>query len=159
MYVSGRSWAVVAVLVGGNDLRFVYRKRREDIILKIAVGIAAFWKSVDDNICPDPDFARDHDTLRALYAVPDPREALADDVLEEAMDAVAVAAAAGSEKRAAEKREKEAKTRVMAVMKTAELAVLPDGGKISWKANKHGTRTLRLTAAPTSREEVDDEAA
>lgn len=159
LMVSGRTWAVIAVLVGGNDLKFVFRKRREDIIQKLFAGIAAFWKSIDENICPDPDFARDYDTLRALYAVPDPREALADEVLDEAMDAVAVASAAGAEKRAAEKREKEAKTRVMAVMKAAEMAVLPDGGKISWKANKHGTRTLRLTASPVPREEVNNEAA
>jgi hypothetical protein len=91
--------------------------------------------------------------------VPDPRAALEEDVLEEAMDALATAKAASEEKKAAEKVEKEAKTRLMAVMKTAELAVLPNGGKISWKANKRGTRTMLLTAAPTPSEEVDDEAA
>jgi len=159
LYVSGRSWAVIAVLVGGNDLRFIFRKRREDIIEKIVSRIAAFWKSIDDNVCPNPDITRDHDTLRALYAVPDPRAALEEGVLEEAMDALASAKAAAAEKKAAEKVEKEAKTRLMAVMKTAELAVLPDGGKISWKANKRGTRTMLLTAAPAPREEMDDEAA
>lgn len=158
LYATGYLWAVVVVLVGGNDLKFVFRKRREDIITKIREKIAAFWKSIDDNICPDPDITRDHDTLRALYAVSDPRAALPDESHAEVMDAIAQAAAAGERKREAEKIEKEHKARLMKALGDVELAVLPDGSKVSWKTGKR-SRTMRITAAPTPREEVYHEAA
>lgn len=159
LMVSGRKWAVVVVLVGGNDLRFVYRQRREDIIQKIATRIAKFWESIDQNICPDADITRDHDTLKRLYAVSDPHSALGEELHEEVQDAILKATAAGEQKRAAEKVEKEHKARLMKALGDVELAVLPDGSKVSWKTGKRG-RTMRLTAAPELvAKEVSDEAA
>jgi len=162
LMVSGRKWAVIAVLVGGNDLRFVFRRRREDIIQKIATRIAKFWESIDENICPDPDITKDHDTLKRLYAVSDPRAALDEDLHAEVQDAIAKAAAAGEQKRNAEAEEKIHKTRLMKALGDVELAVLPDGSKVSWKTGKRG-RTMRLTAAPVpaspTAEDASDEAA
>jgi len=146
MMVTGRKWAYIAVLVGGNDLRIIRRERRDDIIAKIQARIADFWKSVSDNRCPEPDENRDFDALKGLYAVSDPSAALDEWYHAEAMDAIALAAENGERKRAAEKEEKAAKARLMAVLGDVELAVLPDGSKVSWKTGKRG-RTMRITPA------------
>ncbi|WYK04376.1 hypothetical protein DWF04_015295 [Cereibacter sphaeroides f. sp. denitrificans] len=42
LLVSGRQWAVIVVLVGGNDLRVTVRTRNEIIIQKIRDRVAAF---------------------------------------------------------------------------------------------------------------------
>lgn len=139
-------WGYFAVLVGGNDLKLIRRERREDIIQKIQSRISDFWKSIDENICPEPDETKDFEALKRLYAVSDPHAALPDEYHAEAMDAIAVAADVGEEKRAAEKAEKEAKARLMKVLGDVELAILPDGSKVSWKTGKRG-RTMRITAA------------
>ncbi|MEQ9242062.1 hypothetical protein [Roseovarius indicus] len=152
--LTGRKWGYIAVLVGGNDLRLIRRERRDDIIEKIRACVADFWQSIADNICPDPDIHRDHETIKRLYAVSDPRAALPEDSHAEVQDAIAQAAAAGEQKRAAEKVEKEHKARLMAALGEVELAILPDGSKVSWKTGKQG-RTMRLTPA---KEQVDDAA-
>jgi len=153
--MTGFKWGYIAVLVGGNDLRLIRRERREDIIEKIQARIADFWKSIDENRCPEPDETRDFDTLKRLYAVSDPNTALDEWYHAEAMEAIDLAARFGEQKREAEKEEKEAKARLMAVLGDVELAILPDGSKVSWKTGKK-TRTMRITPA---RPEVKDEAA
>ena len=92
----------------------------------------------------------------------DPRAALDEDLHAEVQDAIAKAAAAGEQKRNAEAEEKIHKTRLMKALGDVELAVLPDGSKVSWKTGKRG-RTMRLTAAPVpaspTAEDASDEAA
>ena len=147
MLLTGRSWAVIGVLVGGSDLKILHRTANPVIQQKIVAQAQKFWAMVDAKQQPEADFARDFETLKRLYAVPDPRETIADDDAGKAMKAIAVASDASERKRQAEAEEKEAKARLMAILGEAEQAILPDGSKVTWKADKRGRRIMRLTPA------------
>lgn len=148
MMLSGAPFAVILVLVAGNDLRLIVRLRNEAIIAKIRARIAQFWSDVDAGRQPDADYERDAETIKRLYARPDPRAAIDPAEHGRLMDAIARATAAAEEKKAAAEVEEVAKAEVMDIVREAELAILPDGSKVSWKADKNGRRSLRLTAAP-----------
>jgi putative phage-type endonuclease len=63
----GWHWGVIAVLVGGNDLRLYEYERRAKTIDLIRERVAAFWQSIDENRPPAPDYRADGDTIAALY--------------------------------------------------------------------------------------------
>ncbi|WP_296643030.1 YqaJ viral recombinase family protein [Roseinatronobacter sp.] len=147
MLLTGRSWAVIAVLVAGNDLKILHRSANPVIQQKILTQCAKFWDLVDARQQPEADFTRDFETLKRMYAVPDPRGTIAADDAGKAMDAIAIAADASERKRLAEAEEKEAKAKLMAILGEAEQAILPDGSKVTWKADKRGRRIMRITPA------------
>lgn len=147
MMKSGAPFAIILVLVAGNDLRLIVRMRNESIIGKIRARIAQFWEDVVEGRQPDADYERDAETIKRLYARPDPRAAIDPENHVRLMDAIARATDAAAEKKAAAELEETAKAEVMDVMRECELAILPDGAKVSWKADKNGRRSLRLTAA------------
>lgn len=64
---TGRGWGVMAVLVGGNDLRLFEYERRPKTVAVIEREVAAFWRSIDDKTPPKPDFERDGETIGRLY--------------------------------------------------------------------------------------------
>jgi predicted phage-related endonuclease len=65
--LTGWSWGCMAVLVGGNDLRLFEYDRRPKTIAIIEKRVAEFWKSIEANDPPKPDFGADHDAIAALY--------------------------------------------------------------------------------------------
>ncbi|WP_347138852.1 YqaJ viral recombinase family protein [Paracoccus sp. SSK6] len=148
MMLSGAPWAVIIVLVAGNQMHRIVRMRNETIIGKIRDRIAQFWLDVDFGREPTADYERDAETIKRLYVRPDPRAAVPAEQHARMMDAIDRACAAAEEKKAAAAIEEAAKAEVMDVLRETELAVLPDGSKASWKADKNGRRSLRLTAAP-----------
>lgn len=158
LLVSGCQWAVIVVLVGGNDLRMTVRVRNEVIIGKIRDRCAAFWSSVDAGMPPDPDYTRDGDAIRALYARPDPRAAMPPETHSRAMELVAAATAAAGRKKVAEAEESAAKAEIMYLLREVEVAVFPDGSKVSWKANAKGLRVLRLTPSKAASPVQEDAA-
>lgn len=63
-------WGDVLVLVGGNKLeRFCYDFRPK-VYAEIERRVEAFWQSVHAGQAPKPDYTRDGDTIRELYAAP-----------------------------------------------------------------------------------------
>lgn len=144
---TGAPFALIIVVVGGNSIHKIVRFRNETIISKIRDRIAQFWDDIDAGREPAADYERDAETLKRLYARPDPRAAIDPAEQVRLMNAIDRAAAAAAEKKAAAAAEEIAKTEVMDVLREVELAILPDGSKASWKADKNGRRTLRLTAA------------
>lgn len=64
---TGRAWGVMAVLVGGNDLRLFEYERRPRTIETIEAEVARFWCSVERNEPPKPDFGSDAETIAAMY--------------------------------------------------------------------------------------------
>lgn len=72
LMVSGRLYCWIAVLVGGNDLKLIKRtadpKVQEAIILKAA----EFWKTIDANTPPKPDFDTDADFISKLCGYAEP---------------------------------------------------------------------------------------
>ncbi len=68
MALAGAAWGVIAVLVGGNHLVFYEVERRESTIEMIRDGVREFWRHVEDNEAPAPDFERDSAVVAKLYA-------------------------------------------------------------------------------------------
>jgi predicted phage-related endonuclease len=77
--VSGRRWAAIGVLVGGNRLYLLRRERDEEGIAAICEEVRRLWRSIEEGKCPAPDWDRDLDTLRELYAKTDPAATLDDE--------------------------------------------------------------------------------
>lgn len=72
LMVSGRSFCYIGALVGGNDLKIVYREPNEKIFASIRAKIADFWASIDANKPPKPNFVQDADFISKLYGYADP---------------------------------------------------------------------------------------
>lgn len=67
MQVSGIHKCYIAALVGGYDLKILYREYDEDIGKKISDAWKKFWQSIDEKKAPDPDFERDADYIQSLH--------------------------------------------------------------------------------------------
>jgi putative phage-type endonuclease len=70
--VSGRSYAYIAALIGGNRVVLIKRDADPQIADAIKREAAAFWKSIDDNVEPSPDFRRDADVISRLCGYAEP---------------------------------------------------------------------------------------
>lgn len=70
--VSGRSFAYIAALIGGNRVVLIRREADQEIIAAIKREAAEFWKSIDDNKEPAPDFNRDADVISRLCGYAEP---------------------------------------------------------------------------------------
>lgn len=57
--VSGRKWAAIVVLVGGNEQKIVLRNRDAVIGADIRAKTTQFWDSVNANRPPSPDYVQD----------------------------------------------------------------------------------------------------
>lgn len=146
-FASDTDFGRIGYFAGSDTWGLVEMPRHPAAIEKILRAVSEFWESVEANREPDPDFERDGDVLRLLYSKPDPRAALPAEKHASAMDAITRATAAAAEKKTLETAEKSAKAELMKILEEVEVAVLPDGSKVSWKANAKGSRVMRLTAA------------
>lgn len=73
MMCTGAAEGVVAVLVGGNELREYKRHYRPTVADSIAKAIGDFWQSIRDNNPPAPSYARDGKALAWLMRERDGR--------------------------------------------------------------------------------------
>ena len=83
MEVADMEYAVIAALVGGNELKMSHRTRDRAVGKAIRAKVAEFWDSIDKGVPPKPDYDRDYDRIvRANLA------AVSDEVMEadEALD-------------------------------------------------------------------------
>lgn len=67
MLVSGRTFAYIAALIGGNHIALLKREPNEKVIRAIKLKVAEFFNRIDTNHPPSPDFARDSDFISELY--------------------------------------------------------------------------------------------
>lgn len=65
--VMNREWAIIALLVGGNDLKLIRRTRDREIGDLIAKKVCEFWGLVEEGKPPDPDFEKDGKAIRTLF--------------------------------------------------------------------------------------------
>ncbi len=72
LLVSGLPKAYIGALVGGNRVYLLERDVDPAVAEAIQVHAAKFWKSIDDNTPPDPDFNKDAEFIAKLmgYAKP-----------------------------------------------------------------------------------------
>lgn len=65
--LDGVEWGDVIVLVGGNQLERFQYEFRPNLYANIERRVEAFWKSIEEDRPPQPDFDRDGDTISELY--------------------------------------------------------------------------------------------
>lgn len=68
LLVSGFETGYIGALVGGNRVVLIERKADFKIQNSILKASERFWKTIDNNIAPKPDFQKDHDFIRELYS-------------------------------------------------------------------------------------------
>lgn len=72
MLVSGIPWVNIGALVGGNDVQVLPREKDADVHAAIIAKGAEFWKSIEENRPPTPDFDKDAAFIQSLYAFAEP---------------------------------------------------------------------------------------
>lgn len=72
MLVAGIRKAVIGALVGGNRVMLLHREYDPDVGAGIIAACADFWRSIDANEPPAPDFRRDAEAIRKIYNYAEP---------------------------------------------------------------------------------------
>lgn len=72
LLVSGRTHAYIGALIGGNRVTLIKRESDAQIHEAIMAKSAAFWKSIDENKPPEPDFKADARFLARLHGYAEP---------------------------------------------------------------------------------------
>ena len=67
MEITGRPGTVIAHLVGGNDLKFIYRERYFEMGRGLKQAIARFWDGLASGFEPAPDYQVDSDAIIAIH--------------------------------------------------------------------------------------------
>jgi hypothetical protein len=127
MLVSGYKFAVIVVLIGGNDLRVLYRYADAAIHAAILRKTAEFWRSIDSGTAPDPVFPGDAEAIIRQCSFAEPGRVLD---LRQDVDAIALfndLREAKARVADAELAESEAKARMLLRIGDAEKAIFPAG--------------------------------
>jgi len=144
LMITGLDYGYLVAFVGGNDLKTLYRPRNEKIIEAMRTKAKEFWKSVDENNCPAPDFEKDSGFILKLFKYSDP-----DKILElDGQGHIYSLASQYNEAREAEKNAKAKKDSVKAeiIMSIKDNSkILHSSFKISAGTNKKGNRLFSLT--------------
>ena len=72
LLVSGLSKAFIGALVGGNRVVLIERKADPAVHESILAKAKEFWRTIDANEEPKPDFKRDADFIKSLYQSAEP---------------------------------------------------------------------------------------
>lgn len=72
MLVSGRQYAYIGALVGGNTLKLIRREPVPSVVSAIKQKVSEFWQSIDSGVEPSPVFPQDAEAVirLAYYAEP-----------------------------------------------------------------------------------------
>lgn len=124
--VSGRPWACIGVLAGGNTAHLFVRRRDEAAIAAIEDAVARFWRSIEANDPPSPDFRRDADSIRDLYATSDPAAVLAEEARAEVERLLPRFLEARAAAKAAKEVEDELKARLLHALGPVEKVLIGD---------------------------------
>lgn len=72
LLVSGRSVAYIGALVGGNKVSLLQRFPDEEVHTRILEKSHEFWKRIESNTPPTPDFIKDAEFIAQLYKQAEP---------------------------------------------------------------------------------------
>lgn len=122
--LTGRSWGVMAVLVGGNDLRLFEYERRPKTIDAISAEVRAFWQSIADNKPPTPNWEEDGETISKLYNKVEDGRVIDLGENNRACDLVATYKAAAQVEKAAAEQKDAAKAELLTIIDSAERALI-----------------------------------
>ena len=128
--VSGRSFAYIAALVGGNQIELIKREPHPEIIEEIKKRVANFWKNVDNGTPPAIDLNKDADFIKSLYGYAEPGSVYDARGMEDFQSLCEKHRELGAAIKAAEEGREAIKTRLLIEIGSAE-KVLGDGFSIS----------------------------
>lgn len=152
LLVSGYKFAYIAALVGGN--RVVLIKREADDLIQKAIKdrARAFWKSIDNNTPPEPDFTKDSEFISTLYRVAEPNK-----IMDARGDAILASLAAdyklaAQDEKIAEAKKKAIKAKILTIVGDAETVIgdtfssitLNMVGPSSYTVNRDGYRMFKI---------------
>lgn len=66
LFVSGRTEATIAVLIGGNDLQILERTLDQQVVDLICQKVALFWESIENDEQPEINYEKDAEFIRQL---------------------------------------------------------------------------------------------
>ncbi len=138
LMVSGRSFAYIAALVGGNRIVLTRREPDPDIISALRGRIQDFWASIDSGQPPAIDFARDADVVIRLNQTSDGT------VIDAPEDAVKLAIEhrmLGEQEKAIKERRESLKAEILTLIGPAAKATFK-GGSISASVVAGATYTV-----------------
>jgi putative phage-type endonuclease len=140
--VTGCTWGVIVVLIGGQQLRCYPVARNEPFIAGMRERLFAFWASVQTRTPPAIDGSRAARTLlKALYPREEPGKRIT--LPGDALHWDAVLQATGAEIATLEAEHAAAKARLQQMIGDAEIAILPDGsGHYTWKRQTRKAYTV-----------------
>lgn len=75
--VSGRSYAYIGALIGGNSLKLIRREPIHAVIASIRQKVAEFWQSIDEDREPSPVFPQDAEAVIRLSQYAEPGKVIA----------------------------------------------------------------------------------
>lgn len=67
LLVSGLKYAYIGALVGGNRIILIRRTPSPGVIQSIVTKAEEFWRSIEDNTPPVPNFSKDSEFITKLY--------------------------------------------------------------------------------------------
>lgn len=70
--VSARPFAYIGALIGGNQVVLIRREPDEGVIEAIREKVGEFWRSIEANTPPAPNFAQDAEFIGKLYGYAQP---------------------------------------------------------------------------------------
>ena len=139
LYLSGLTWGAVAVLIGGNEPKWLDAERSEQFLVAYVPALERFWNEhVVPRIPPPIDPSKDAQNVAALYAVAQEGVVdLPDDLLAVANEFEEVKAQLSE----LEKRKKELDTKLKAGIGANEAGRFSVGWGYTWK-NQHREESI-----------------
>lgn len=138
MLVKGADFGKIGALVGGNRIIEIHREPDTVIQERILEESARFWKNIENNTPPAPDFVRDAEFIAQLYRNAEPGKLImADDEIEHLATQYALAHAA--EKAAGEQK---------AAIKSQILMMIGDASKVQGSNFSITASTTAETVVP-----------
>ncbi len=156
MAITGRTWASVAVLIGGNQFRYFDIERNPDFIAELEEQVQLFWGLVERRERPPAEEidARSLDTLKRLH--PADNGTLVE-LPPEALEWWAEVEAARKAESAAKKLKDNADAKLRAAIGNATYARLLDGRHLSLKTSSRDGYTVEPVTYRTLRLDKDKE--
>ena len=142
LLVSGLTKGYIAALVGGNKMHLIERKADPVVHEQILKRSADFWKSIDDNVEPSPDWVADSDFIMELYKRSAPGKSI--DASPEVMELAVKHRGYLEQEGLSEGFKKGIKAQIVTLIGDAEKVKGP-GFTISAKQKENGTRDFRIS--------------
>lgn len=144
MAVTGDRYATIAVLIGGNELRWFDIPRNDAFINTLIDRSEAFYRHVVNGTPPPVDGTEDAARALAQLHPRDSGEAIVLPADAAAWDSEL--AAVKAKRKTLEELETELENRIKAAIGDATFGVLPDGGRWSWKTQERKEYTVKASS-------------